>query len=124
MRSAVASMAAAICGSRSATAAGTVASSPFMIRAISRVDCRSISASSGRNASVVRVASCARSSPYVSVGPVEPVGPVVSVFASVVEVMGCGSAFSVFGLERVRVVRGPFRGGQRVRGLWRWARAS
>lgn len=63
MRAAVASIAAAICGSFSATAAGTVASSPFMMRAISCVGSWSISASSGRNASVVRVASWARSSP-------------------------------------------------------------
>ncbi|CAO0837140.1 hypothetical protein SMICM17S_12176 [Streptomyces microflavus] len=63
MRSAAASIAAAICGSRSATAVGTVASSPFMIRAISAVGSRSISANSGRNASVVSVASWARSSP-------------------------------------------------------------
>ena len=57
MRSAVASMAAAIRGSWAATASGTVRSSPFMMRAISRVGCWSMSASSGRNASVVSVAS-------------------------------------------------------------------
>ncbi|CAM5267952.1 hypothetical protein SALBM311S_06258 [Streptomyces alboniger] len=50
----MASIAAAISGNRSATAVGTEASSPFMMRAMSRVGSRSMSASSGRKASVVR----------------------------------------------------------------------
>ena len=67
MRAAMPSMAAAICGSCPATAVGTVTSSPFMTVAISSVDSRSISASSGRNASVVRVSNSRRSSVYWSV---------------------------------------------------------
>lgn len=62
MRSAMPSIAAEIWGSWAATAVGTVASSPFISFAISSVESWSISASSGRKASVVSVASWARRS--------------------------------------------------------------
>lgn len=74
----MASIAAAIAGTRSATAPATVASSAFISRAISRVGSRSTSASSGRNASVVRVSSWERRSRS---REVEVMGGVLSVGA-------------------------------------------
>ncbi len=98
-------MAAAMAGSCRATAAGTVWSSPFMVRAISRVGSWSISASSGRKASVVRVASWARSSEYVEA-----------------EADTCGSRYG--GVVGAGALRVRVRVSQRVRGECRWARAS
>ncbi len=63
MRAVTPSIAAAIVNSRAATAVVTVASSVFMKRAMSRVGRRSMSASSGRYASVVMAASCSRNRP-------------------------------------------------------------